>query len=98
MAAARDVDIGVTPSTNILPLRRFRLAVGESCDLMAAWIQFPALSVHSARQRYTRIAADRYWYESLGSGFRATLTVGDDGMVVQYADLWRRLSVTANGR
>lgn len=55
LATATDVDIGVTPATNILPLRRFRLEVGESCDLVAVWIQFPALSVKLARQRYTRM-------------------------------------------
>lgn len=89
---ATDVDIGVTPATNTLPLRRFRLAVGESRDLVAAWVRFPTLSVVPAYQRYTRIATNRYLYESLESGYRAELTVQNDGIVVQYADIWRMLT------
>ena len=92
LAGATDVDIGVTPATNTLPIRRFRLAVGESRDLVAAWVQFPALSVMSAHQRYSRVAEDRYLYELLDSGYQAELTVQDDGIVVQYADIWRTLT------
>lgn len=92
LADATDVDIGVTPSTNTLPIRRFRLAVGESRDLVAAWIRFPELSVIPARQRYTRVTEDHYLYESLDSGYQARLTVQNDGIVVQYADIWRALT------
>lgn len=91
LADATDIDIGVTPATNSLPIRRFRLAVGASRDLVAAWVQFPTLSVIPAHQRYTRIATDRYLYESRDSGYQAELTVQEDGMVVQYADIWRTL-------
>ncbi len=65
LAGATDVDIGVTPATNTLPIRRFRLVVGESRDVLAAWIQIPSLSVMAAHQRYTRLTKDRYVYESL---------------------------------
>ena len=95
LANVTDVDIGVTPATNTLPIRRFRLAVGESRNLVAAWVQFPALSVTPAHQRYTRIAADRYLYESLDSGYQAELTVQNDGIVVQYANVWRVLTTVA---
>lgn len=96
LADATDVDIGVTPATNTLPIRRFRVAVGESCELVAARVQFPALSVIPARQRYTRIGADRYLYESLESRCWAELTVRDDGIVVQYGDIWRTLTDTSS--
>jgi hypothetical protein len=88
---ATDVDIGVTPSTNTLPIRRFHLAVGASRDLVAAWIRFPELSVIPVRQRYTRVTKDQYLYESLDSGYQAKLTVQNDGLVVHYADIWRAL-------
>lgn len=45
-----------------------------------------------AHQRYTRVAERRYLYESLDSGYQAELTVQDDGIVVQYADIWRTLT------
>lgn len=87
-----DIDLGFTPSTNTLPIRRLNLAVGESADVTAAWVRFPELSVQPLRQRYTRTAADRYRYESLDSGFTAELTVDDLGLVVDYPGGWRRLA------
>ena len=86
-----DVDIGFTPSTNTLPIRRLNLVVGESSDVDAAWVRFPELTVERLRQRYMRLAEDRYRYESLGSGFTAELVVDDDGLVVTYEGIWERV-------
>jgi hypothetical protein len=91
LAGASDVDIGASPSTNALPIRRFRLAVGHSQDLLAAWVQFPSLTVGPAHQRYTRLSEHRYRYESLHSGYQAEITVQNDGIVVQYDNIWRLL-------
>jgi hypothetical protein len=88
---ATDIDIGVTPATNTLPIRRFGLGIGESRDLAAVWIRFPDLSLWLAHQRYTCIGPQRYRYESLDTGYQADLTVRDDGSVEQYADVWRAL-------
>lgn len=83
-----DVDLSITPATNTLPIRRLRLAVGESAEVTAAWVRFPALSVEPLRQRYTRLAENRYRYESLESGFTAELTVDDQGLVTHYPGGW----------
>ena len=46
-------------------------------------------------QRYTclerRPDVARYLYESIESGFRAELTVDADGLVMEYAGLFRRV-------
>lgn len=83
-----DVDLGITPSTNTLPIRRLNLAVGESAEVTAAWVRFPELTVEPLRQRYTRLAPDRYLYESLVSDFKAELTVDDEGLVTRYPGGW----------
>jgi hypothetical protein len=85
-----DVDLGVTPSTNTLPIRRLNLAVGETRAIDAAWVRFPNLSVEHFPQRYTRLATDRYRYESLDSGFTAELDVDELGLVVRYEGLFER--------
>ena len=41
-----------------------------------------------AVQSYTRIAAERYLYESGGGAFRRELTVDDRCLVVNYPGLW----------
>lgn len=82
-----DVDLGCSPSTNTLPIRRLRLGIGVSKTINAAWIRFPGLDVVKAAQTYTRL--DESTYRCAGGEFSAELTVDDDGLVASYAE-WRR--------
>jgi hypothetical protein len=53
---ALDVDLGFSPLTNTLPIRRLGLlgaAPGTSSTITAAWVLVPALTVVAARQTYT---------------------------------------------
>ncbi len=86
-----DVDLGCTPSTNTLPIRRLRLGVGAAQTIQAAWIRFPELTVTKSAQTYTRLDEFTYRYES--GTFSAELVVDDDGLVASYADLWHRTGV-----
>lgn len=90
LSPCEDIDLSVTPSTNTLPIRRLAMEVGDYMDATAAWVRFPELTVEPLRQRYTRIAANRYRYENLDSGFVADLETDDDGIVVLYPNLWAR--------
>ncbi len=87
-----DVDLGLGASTNTLPIRRHPLEVGERFELVAAWVRFPQLTVEPLPQRYTRLAKDRYRYESLDSGFTRDLDVDDLGLVVRYPDWCERIA------
>jgi hypothetical protein len=92
-----DVDIWPTPFTNSFPIRREPLAAGERRQFRMAWIYAPDLTVHPQPQAYTRLADRRYLYETLdGRGFRAELKVDEDGIVLDYPELFRR--VHAPGR
>lgn len=85
-----DVDLGCSPSTNTLPIRRLRLGVDAAQTIQAAWVRFPDLTVHKASQTYTRLDESRYRYAS--RTFEAELLVDDEGLVAEYAE-WRRLAV-----
>lgn len=88
-----DIDIWPTPFTNSFPIRRQPLAVGERRAFTMAWVDGPALTVQPQRQAYTRLAERLYRFESLdGSGFAAELPVDDDGVVLDYPGLFRRVS------
>ena len=87
-----DVDLGTSPSTNTLPIRRLRLAVGASQTIQAAWVLFPELRAVKAAQTYTRI--DEYTYRYASGTFEAELSVDDDGLVAEYAG-WRRTAYAA---
>jgi hypothetical protein len=82
-----DVDLGCSPSTNTLPIRRLRLAVGGSHRIQAAWVRFPELTIVKAAQTYTRL--DEFTYRYASGTFEAELTVDDDGLVTTYAE-WQR--------
>jgi uncharacterized protein len=87
-----DIDIWPTPFTNTFPIRRSSLAIGERRVFTMAHVIAPALTVRPMLQAYTRLDDRRYLYESLsGSGFRADITVDEDGIVVDYAGLFRRV-------
>ena len=86
-----DVDLGCSPSTNTLPIRRLRLGVGESKTIDAAWVRFPGLEVVKARQTYTRL--DDFTYRYASGTFESDLTVDDEGLVTIYAE-WRRTAVS----
>lgn len=86
-----DVDLGCTPATNTLPIRRLNLAVGESAEVTAAWVRFPSLTIEPLAQTYTRLDVYRYRYES-ATGFSAELTVDELGIVVHYPGGWERVA------
>jgi uncharacterized protein len=87
-----DVDIWPTPFTNSLPIRREPMAIGERRQFLMAWIFAPDLTVHPQPQAYTRLADRLYLFENLDGGdFRAKLAVDEDGIVLDYPDLFRRV-------
>ncbi len=88
---AIDVDIVLTPFTNTLPIRRHPLGVGEHADFLMAWVDVPSLEVHPDPQRYTRLDATHYRFDSLDSDFTRDLEVDPDGVVVTYPGLFERL-------
>lgn len=90
LAGCLDVDLGITPATNTLPIRRLGLDVGASAEVAAAWVRFPGLEVIRLEQRYDRLAADRWRYRS--ASFEAGLTVDGDGLVLDYAGVWRAIA------
>jgi len=89
-----DVDLGISPSTNALPINRLRMAVGETKVIHAAWVRFPECDVIAAEQSYERVNAARYRYKSLSSGFTALLDVDDLGLPTVYEKIWERIAVS----
>lgn len=90
LSGCTDVDLSWSPLTNTLPIRRLGLAIGEQRELRVAYIAAASLTVAPDGQRYTRLAARQWRYESLDSPFSADLTVDEDGLVIDYPPLFRR--------
>lgn len=82
-----DVDLGFTPSTNTLPIRRLGLRVGEEAPVSAWWLRYPALTLERLDQTYRRLS-EFTWRYSSASGFTAELGVDEYGMVREYEGGW----------
>jgi RimJ/RimL family protein N-acetyltransferase len=87
---ALDIDLGFTPATNLLPIRRLDLAVGQRADVRTAWVRFPELRVEVLEQSYRREADRVFRYEALvdGERFEARLDTDEFGRVLVYEGLW----------
>lgn len=84
-----DIDLNFSPSTNLLPIRRLGLAVGESGEVNAAWLRFPSFKLERLSQQYRRLDENTYRYESAGGQFVAELKVNSFGFVIEYPNLWQ---------
>lgn len=89
-----DIDLGWTPSTNSLPIRRLELEVGEARQVDVAWLRFPELILERSSQTYEKRAEDTWRYSS--GRFTADLQVDANGIVHRYGDdLWTTIAVAA---
>jgi hypothetical protein len=86
--ACVDVDLGFTPATNLFQLRRIALEVGQGADVPVAWIDVLGTTLEVVHQRYERLSADTYRYESPRFEYRETLRVTTAGFVALYPRLW----------
>lgn len=85
-----DVDLNFSPSTNLLPIRRLQLAVGQTAAVRAAWLRFPTFKLEPLEQTYSRIGERIYRYESEHGRFGADVTVDECGLVLDYGEIWSR--------
>lgn len=96
-----DVDIGITPMTNSLPVTRLRLAEHASCDITVAYMPLPdqisgVFAPERAEQRYTCLIPDRrYRYDGLFRSFTVELEFDEAGLVIDYPETFRRVLTSA---
>ncbi len=98
LAGALDCDLGLSPLTNLMPIRRAGLHRREGAeDFLMAWVSVPDLEVLGSAQRYEHVrvagagAVVRFVDRGRFAGFAAELELDADGLVVRYPDLADRL-------
>jgi hypothetical protein len=94
LADCIDVDLGFTPATNLLVLRRLALKVGQHAEAAAAYLEFPSLRFTKLPQRYERTGRAEYAYEAPTVGYSGTLQVSSIGAIVQYPGLFELVSTS----
>lgn len=95
---ALDCDLGRCPLTNTMPVLRHDLhRTSGTREFLMAWVSVPDLRVVPMRQRYEHLGTDssrasRVRYANADGSFTAVLTLDDQGLVVDYPGLSRRVS------
>jgi uncharacterized protein len=87
-----DVDLGFTPATNLIVLRRLALKVGQRAEAPAAYLQFPEMRLVNLPQSYLRIGRTEYEYEAPTVGYAGTLHVLPSGAVTRYPGLFEQVA------
>lgn len=90
-SSCTDLDLGFSPMTNTIPIRRFALKKGNSAALTACWVQFPSFKLKPLEQKYTCIDDNTYLYES-GTTFKATLQVDNMKIVKNFPSVWQMIA------
>ncbi|HEX2201813.1 MAG TPA: putative glycolipid-binding domain-containing protein [Longimicrobium sp.] len=83
-----DFDLNFSPSTNLLPIRRLGLDVGEEAEASAAWLRFPSFQLERLDQVYRRTGPAAYRYETTDGAFARDLDVDEAGLVTRYPEQW----------
>jgi uncharacterized protein len=83
-----DLDLGFTPATNLLPLRRVPMKRGETVRLPAAWFDVEAGTLTELPQTYQRRSELAFWYEARSVGYKGLLELAPNGFVRRYPGLW----------
>ncbi|WP_210527753.1 putative glycolipid-binding domain-containing protein [Rubellimicrobium arenae] len=88
-----DIDLAGSPFTNTLPIRRLALAPEDGpVELKVLFVPFDDFEPVLDLQRYRCIEPSRlYRFEAVDGTFAADLPVDEDGLVVDYPGLFRRV-------
>ena len=92
IAGCVDIDLGFTPATNMLAIRRLSLGIGEQAEAPAAWLALPSLKLEVLPQTYHRFTTLEYDYEAPSLRYKGRLQVSSLGAVVSYPGLFELLA------
>jgi hypothetical protein len=93
-----DCDLGFSPLTNFMPIRRLDLHRGPGeAEFVMAWVSVPDLALHASAQRYEHLrmepegAVVRFTDEGIFKGFTSELELDRDGLIRVYPGLAGRV-------
>ena len=89
---ALDCDLGLCPMTNTMPIRRLGMLEHDvpATALVMAWVEVPSLRVLRSDQVYASVGRRSAGFRS--GDFYAEIPFDDDGVVLDYPQLARRVS------
>ena len=91
VAGCTDLDLGFTPATNLIAIRRLSLGVGQAAEAPAAYLAFPGMRLEVLAQTYRRTERTKFEYRAPSFGYSGTLEVSRLGAVVHYPGLFEQV-------
>jgi hypothetical protein len=86
-------DLGLSPLFNSLPVVCDELmSTRAPRDYVMRWVDVPSLEVHRSEQRYEPLGHGRVRFRS--GGFSADISFDDDGIVLDYPGLAKRVGMS----
>ena len=89
MADILDLDLGFTPATNMVQLKRVALDIGQSTHFDVAWMEAGDRDLQRLPQDYRRDGEFSYFYQSPQGGYRETIMLDLNGFAAVYPGLWK---------
>jgi hypothetical protein len=95
LAGCLDVDLESSACTNMIPVHRMSLRVGQPAEAPAAYVRALDLHLERLEQTYVRLDDDgghqRYDYRAPGFGFECRLIYDAAGLVLDYPGIATRV-------
>jgi hypothetical protein len=85
-----DIELGCTPFTATVPIRRLGLAVGDAAELDVIDVDVETLAAQRRPVRYERLGDRTYRRTALASGEARRFEVDEFGLVVDEPNRFRR--------
>ena len=98
VAGCLDLDLGFTPATNLVAIRRLSLKVGQRAEAPAAYLAFPKMHLEKLDQSYHRAGRTTFEYRAPRFGYAETLEVDASGAVLAYPGLFEQVLLSKNER
>lgn len=88
VTGAKDIDLGFTPATLTLPIRRLKLAVGDEAEILVARLDLENEALVPLRRIFRRTADDRYDCVTTETDTTSHLIVDAHGIVRNHSGRW----------
>jgi hypothetical protein len=85
-----DLDLGFTPATNLLQLRRQDVPQGEPLEISVAWLDIDTGVLTKLPQFYERRGTSEFWYQAPTVGYEGMLEFAADSFIQNYPELWTK--------
>ena len=88
VTVAKDIDLGFTPATLTLPIRRLKLGIGDEAEVMVARLDFENERLTPMHLVFRRIADEQYECLNFETGKTSHLIVDRHGIIRAHTGHW----------